>query len=261
MGVEVPQLGKKVRLLLLESGHTLTSLAIAIGRAKATVSGWINGGKMNDPEVTPERGLDDLAEFLAAFAGISHERARQAWMGEYEAFEAAVKARTQVDFASLIAAGARKSMLKYRPNGMEEARLVTFFASSAGHAIAALVGESFALDVDGPPDAQIVLIAQSAIGHHLGAPGPGAPSRIGPTGVARLPDAPSLYQFHEPAGLHTFFVFLAECAAPLAVGAHAGKTTPLTEAELNAFARELTDASRVSNWWFDTLAVDVRRAL
>jgi hypothetical protein len=186
--------------------------------------------------------------------------ARKLWLGDETEFSLALHAPSEQRFLDVLATAKRRKMLTYLSGAAVGNRLVTFFEPSEmpRDAVRATVGECFAFSLAADPGRQIVLLVESAVGCHLGVPGPGAPSRLDSSGGARLPDFPSLYRFDEPKGLHRFLAFAIEAVEPLSIATCAGRQTPLAEADLEAFAAELCNKQRIQSWVLDTLLIDVR---
>lgn len=260
VGVRLPSLSKKLRYLCAYSGLNQRKLADRLGYKEATVSGWVNGTRTTAPGQVSQKGLEVLTavlvEQLGGVADIAV--ARRLWLGTEAEFSRALQPSPGQRFLDLLATAKRRNMLTYLSD--VAMRLATFFESSkASHdAVRAAVGERFAFKLAAKPGAQIVLLAESAVGCHLGVPGPGAPSRLDSSGSARLPDFPGFYRFDEPKGLHRFLAFAIEAAEPLSIATCAGRQTPLTESDLDMLAAELCDKQRVRSWVLDILLVDVR---
>ena len=260
--MRLPGLATKLRYLYAYSSMNQASLARRLGRAPTTVTGWVKGTKTSAAENVPDEGREGLAAILVEElgGGIDMATARKLWLGSVAEFVQALKASPGQRFLDLLTIAQRRKMLKYLSGAAADKRLVTFFGSGElpRDAVRATIGDRFALGLKSDPSMQIVLLAESAVGCHLGVPGPGAPSRLDATGKARLPDAPSLYRFDEPRGLHRFLAFAIDADDPLSIATCAGRQTPLTETELDTFATELCDKQRVRSWLLDSLLVDVR---
>jgi hypothetical protein len=208
------------------------------------------------------KGLDKLSEVLIEVLGgtIDDAMARRLWLGPEPAFARAFHPSPSQRFLNLLATAERRKMLTYLTGADAGTRLVRFVdpPKLPRDAILAAVGESFALSLVAQPRRQIVLLVESAVGCHLGVPGPDAPLRLDAAGNARLPSYPALYSFEEPKGLHRFLVFAIDATAPLSIAMFAGREMPLDGTELDVFAAELSDERRVRSWALDVLLVGVR---
>lgn len=260
--VRLPNLEKKLELLYAYSGLTRVDVRCRMKRAESTFTGYLKGTDASDAEMVPEHARKCLAEMLVDAVGgrIAVEDARKLWLGPLDAFAALFHAPRVGVFLEMLGRAQRAEMLTYRQGGGGAGmRLVQFYdaAEDDPGVIRASVGDTFMFDIVGPPHAQIVLMTQSAMGTHLGVPGPGAPQRFDAQGCARLPDTPKHYRFREPRGLHCFLAFAVDVERPLAIAARAGTITPLTESDLEAFGAELLSASHAGRWRLDTLRVNV----
>lgn len=267
--VQLPSLSRKLQYLYAHSGLKQKALAEALGYKESTVSGWVNGTKTTSPGQVSQDGLAKLSAILVKLFGSVADvaAARKLWLGTEAEFARAL--HFSPHFADLLAMAERRKMLTYLSGAAAGERLVTFFelsetscgaegAEVAERFASAAVDECFAFNLAAEPNAQIVLLVESAVGCHLGVPGPGAPSRLDSSGSARLPDFPGLYRFAEPKGLHRFVVFAIDADAPLSIATCVGQQRPLRESDLDMFAAELCDKQRVRSWVLDALLVDVR---
>jgi transcriptional regulator with XRE-family HTH domain len=262
VSVELPSLAKKLNLLYAYSELRQRSLAKRLGVRESTVSGWANGTKHTAAGQVSLDGADKLSDLLVEVLGgtIDEAMARGLWLGPETAFVRAFYPSPSQRFLNLLAAAERQKMVTYLTGADAGIRLVRFVdpAKLPRDAIRAAVGESFALSLVAQPRRQIVLLVESAIGCHLGVPGPGAPPRLDAAGNARLPSYPDLYSFDEPKGLHRFLTFAIDAAEPLSIATCAGREIPLGETELDVFAAELSNNRRVRSWVLDILLVGVR---
>lgn len=259
--VRLPKLEKKLELLYAYSGLTRGDVLCRMKRAESTFTGYLKGTDASDAEMVPEHARKCLAEMLVDAVGgrIAVEDARKLWLGSLEAFAALFHVPPVSAFLEMLSRAQRAAMLTYRQGAGAGMRLVQFYdaAEDDPGVIRASVGDTFTFDIVGPPHAQIVLMTQSAMGTHLGVPGPGAPQRFDAHGFARLPDTPKHYRFREPRGLHCFLAFAVDVERPLAIAARAGTITPLSESDLDTFGAELLSVSHEGRWRLDTLRVDV----
>jgi transcriptional regulator with XRE-family HTH domain len=262
VAVRLPSLSKKLGYLYAYSGLNQRSLAERLGLSESTVSGWRKGTKTSQAEKVSGNGREKLAAILVEQLGgvADMATARKLWLGDETEFSRALHASSGQRFLDVLATAKRRKMLTYLSGAAVGNRLVTFFEPSEmpRDAVRATVGECFAFSLAADPGRQIVLLVESAVGCHLGVPGPGAPSRLDSSGGARLPDFPGQYRFDEPKGLHRFLAFAIKAVGPLSITACAGRQTPLAETDFEVFAVELCDKLRVRSWVLDILLVDVR---
>ena len=257
--VKVPELEKKLDLLFAHTGLDRNQILARLKRAGSTFSGWLNGTETTAPEMVPEHGRRHLAELLSEAVGgrISVAEARARWLGPLEAFAAVFHTPALGVFLEMLGRAQRAEILTYRRGGRDDVRLVQFFDAAAGDPgiIRAKLGETFSFDVLGPPGALIVLIVQTEVGSHLGAPGPNAPMRIPEEGCVRLPLEPEFYNFKAPGGLHCFLAFAVTTKTPLSIYARAGSTLPLASEDLETFGKEML--TQTNSWVLDTVRVVV----
>jgi hypothetical protein len=260
--VRLPELDKKLKLFYAYSGLNATELAKRIDRSPATLTGWIRGTATSDAGLVPDDGRERLAEMLVQHFGgaVDLDEARSLWLGSFDDFARAFNATRATRFIDLLETAPRRKMLSYLPGGIDGPKPIAFsnYGETPADAILASIEDRFAFRFDGTPSAQIVLLVETVVGIHLGVPGPRSPSQLDDRGHALLPRYPDTYAFEEPRGLHRFLGFAISAPKPLSISAAAGRRTPLSEAELNAFAAELCDQTRVRSWLLDVLAVDVR---
>jgi hypothetical protein len=262
--VRLPGLREKLGLLYAYTGLNQTLLAERLGRAGATVSGWVNGTDTTEPESVPDEGRESLAAILVEHlqGAIDLNTARRLWLGPVDEFARAFAETPAARFCDLLKERPRKQMLTYLPGGAN-APLPVAFANDVdeadGRVIVAAIGDRFAFRMEGgAANAHIVLLVETILGVHLAVPGPRSPCRLDPQGHALLPRFPETYWFEEPRGRHRFLAFAIEALEPLSIAQAAGRLAPLPDNDLDRFAAEVCDRARVQSWLMDVALVDVR---
>ena len=258
--VYIPDLAQKLKLIYAYfdlNGRTLMEWML---RTESTLSGWINGTASNEAGCVSDYGRQKLAELLVERLDgyFDLERARALWLGPLVEFKRAFNVPPAARYMNAVEHAVRRTMLSYIPTQPDGTRAIVFFPRQPGYAQHARLGDRFALSVEGAtPGAQLFVIAESAIGAHLGVPGPGAVARANPQGRAQMPTAPNAYRFEAPSGLHRILLFEAQANAHLSLVAKSGAVGPLSAFDLDRFAEELSDKTLVKSWSLDLLLIDV----
>ncbi len=257
----MPHVSHAARKLQVLCGHLRISaaeLAKRLGVSASAVSDWSNGKGGADPGHVPESSLQLLSIFLRdqLKGAYTEQSARALWLGSYADFLHALAGAAGLGLSDLLAHTKRTPMLQFIPCNRSRLDIVRF-TPNAQTSHQAAIGDYFAFAVCGAPDAELLLLAESAVGWHLGVPRENAPARLDAKGSARLPNFPGAYQFEPPAGVHRFHLLAIKARTPLSIVRSAGSTAPLSEQERNTLARELCNTEHVATWAYDVLEVDV----
>jgi hypothetical protein len=213
------------------------AFAEAIGVRPSTLSDYMKEG-LND---VPDSRLDAIAELIASRlpGRLTPELAKIALLSDLSSFQVAIAPYPASAFGNLLDRTKRSFDISiHRRDALQGVAMYDDEPPPIHLDYVLPAGARFEFSVARqPPGAYLVIFSQSTAGWHFAVPREAEPVVIGADGAARAPKRG--LRFAGEGGIYTFHAFVVQAALAPSIICLAGQQSPLTPADLDAFAVEL----------------------